>query len=117
MLLLARSLLGMTTTDSLTLTVYEVARSSRPGHPDPRPMTFSERAGAEKYADADRPVVEVQHTYRVGQAVTVDAFGRLRQGVVTKLGRTRVTVRFASNQEGTNIHEKAFPAYDVRPLD
>ena len=33
---------------------------------------------------------------RVGQIVYVDAMGRLRRGVVTKLGRTRVTVAFTT---------------------
>lgn len=51
-----------------------------------------------------------------GQAVHVHAYGTWRAGTVTKLGRTRVTVRYVRNADG-QLDERSFPATAVHPAD
>jgi hypothetical protein len=48
-----------------------------------------------------------------GAQVWVQSFGRWRDGEVTKVGRTRVTVRCIRNDQGTE-HEAAQPLGAVR---
>jgi hypothetical protein len=52
-------------------------------------------------------VVRVDQTVHVGQRVQVWSFGRNRDGVVTKLGRTRATVSYPQNRQGVR-NVKAF---------
>jgi len=55
-------------------------------------------------------------TFQVDQAVHVHAYGNWRRGVVTKIGRSRVTVRYARNAEG-QPDERAFPTDQIRTAD
>lgn len=48
--------------------------------------------------------------FTVGQRVTVHADQGHREGQVTKLGRTRVTVRHPRNKAGTRWAERPYPA-------
>jgi hypothetical protein len=59
-------------------------------------------------------IIEVSHSYRVGEPVKVRAYGAWRHGTVTKLGRTRVTVTYIRNQSGTRA-SKSFGATEIRP--
>lgn len=94
---------------ALTLTHFEVE-----GH------RFESRDSAErgrawlKSIPTDARVIDVQTTYTVGQQVEVSAFGRWRPGTITKLGRTKVTVQYQRNQQGT-LATRAFGAIEVRP--
>jgi hypothetical protein len=77
------------------------------------PARMSGLRGAE--LDVYGEIRKVETTYRVGDKVTVRAFGQPnRPGVVTKLGRTKVAVDFLRNQSGRR-HEGTFSAVDVRP--
>jgi hypothetical protein len=53
---------------------------------------------------------------QVGQPVHVPAHGSWRPGTVTKLARTRVTVRYVRNADG-DTDERAFPMAQVLPAD
>jgi len=50
--------------------------------------------------------------FEAGQPVHVHAYGNWRPGIVTKLGRTRVTVRYTRNGAGETA-ERAFPTTEV----
>jgi hypothetical protein len=54
--------------------------------------------------------------FEPGQAVHVHAYGNWRAGIVTKLGRTRVTVRYVRNVGG-QLDERPFPATGVHSAD
>lgn len=67
------------------------------------------------WADNGGQLVATERTtfhLEVGTPVLVHAFGRLRPGVVTKLGRTKVTVDYQRNQAGT----RASRSFTVREL-
>ena len=51
---------------------------------------------------------------QVGSPVLVHAFGRLRPGTVTKLGRTKVTVEYQRNAAGT-MASRIFGALELAP--
>jgi hypothetical protein len=53
-------------------------------------------------------------SFQVDQAVHVHAYGNWRPGTVTKIGRSRVTVRYARNAAGTP-DERAFPTDQIQP--
>jgi hypothetical protein len=91
--------------ESLTLTYWR--------GPNDRFGRYLTRESAERFC-GDGPVTEVAHTYRVGDSVTVRAFGRQRSGVVTGLGRTRLTVKFARNAAGEQ-DERHFGPTEVTP--
>jgi len=55
-------------------------------------------------------------TFQVDQAVHVHAYGNWRPGTVTKIGRSRVTVRYARNADGTP-DERAFRTDQIQPAD
>jgi hypothetical protein len=54
--------------------------------------------------------------FELGQAVHVHAYGNWRPGTVTKLGRTRVTVRYVRNAGG-QTDERPFATTLVHPAD
>jgi hypothetical protein len=54
--------------------------------------------------------------FEVGQSVHVHAHGSWRSGTVTKLGRTRVTVRYARDTGGDTV-ERAFPTTKVHSAE
>ena len=60
--------------------------------------------------------IRVRSTYEVGDKVAVHAYGRSRPGVVTKLGRTKVTVDYQQNRQGDR-NERAFQAHFVVPAN
>jgi hypothetical protein len=62
---------------------------------------------------ADRPPAR---TFPVDQAVHVHAYGNWRAGTVTRIGRTRVTVRYTRNADG-QPDERAFPTDQIQPAD
>ncbi len=55
-------------------------------------------------------------TFQVDQAVHVHAYGNWRAGTVTKIGRTRVTVRYTRNADG-QPDERAFPTDQIQPAE
>jgi hypothetical protein len=61
-------------------------------------------------------VVQRTETYHVGDKVNVYAFGGLREGTVTKLGKSRVTVHFVRNRSG-GTSERAFVASEIWLVD
>lgn len=97
-------------TKTLTLTHYE--------HPAPKTgqviRTDVEPGTATFYGrQVEDTVTKVETTYQVGDVVEVDAFARWRPGIVTSLGRTRVTVEYRRNQQGTKA-ERSFTPREVR---
>ncbi len=76
-------------------------------------------AGAGNDADTgggDAPSGPASGRLQVGQPVHVPAYGNWRPGTVTKLARTRVTVRYVRNADG-DTDERAFPMAQVLPAD
>jgi len=57
--------------------------------------------------------VEAMKQLVEGDHVHVNAFGKWRPGVVVKVGRTRVKVRYARSVGGAMEHERSFEAADV----
>jgi hypothetical protein len=88
--------------DSLTLTHYVAPGSKTPYVT----IEAAERAGVDAFP--------VEFTYRVGRNVRVLAFGRWRPGIVTKLGRTLVTVDYLCNQQGGH-RTRAFGSGEILP--
>jgi hypothetical protein len=104
----------MSTIRTLTLTAYVMT--------DPRTTAWEGRVGtladAERHRDAyGFDIREVSDTYAVGDAVEVHSFGRWRRGVVSSLGRSRVTVDYASDAAGRNQRSKAFSSGEIRPVN
>lgn len=56
--------------------------------------------------------MDINQRYKLGQPVHVHAFGAWRAGTVTRLGRSRVWVRFVRNRFD-DTHEKPFLAAEV----
>lgn len=103
-------------TDTLTLTFFQVTWPKNEG----RPVGALHREIAERLAKQYRSIfgtptiTERTYTYRVGDAIRVYAFGRLRPGVVTKLHRSQITVSFARNQRGERAVRRV-SAIEIRP--
>ena len=107
----------MSTPTTLTLVHYE--RDVRGSHGEAGPLRFGSRSAADMAPE--RPyykgytfgeVRPVAREYYVGKPVKVHAFGRLRDGHVTKLGRSRITVEYKRNREG-ELAERAFAATEI----
>ena len=62
------------------------------------------------------PAPPTVRQFEPGEAVHVHAYGTWRAGTVTKLGRTRITVRYVRNADG-QLDERSFPATAVHPAD
>jgi hypothetical protein len=77
-------------------------------------IRFMSKIDAEAFAVGGGRVETVTASYSVGDKVQAYAFGAWRDGVVTKLGRTRVTVNFTRNRSGDQA-ERAFTATDLEP--
>lgn len=83
-------------------------------HEDLVRMSRDEAQAASDRFHNGAQVTEKVVEYRVGDQVMVDAFGRWRQGVVTKLGRSKLTIEYVSNAGGAK-RERAFHPISVRP--
>jgi hypothetical protein len=89
----------------LTLTHYEVSGTK---------IRYLDQESASAKAGSVEAIWPVETTYRIAQAVLVHSFGRWREGQITKLGRTRVTVDYQTNKQGDR-RTKTFTAADVMP--
>ena len=81
-------------------------------HPSASPLRDSILAVRFTTTPAPPPVRQ----FEPGQAVHVHAYGTWRAGTVTKLGRTRVTVRYVRNGDG-QTDERPFSTTAVHPAD
>lgn len=107
------------TKDSRTYSTYEyyVTRGVTgdrigPFHNSVDPLTIPR---SDNYPIEYGDVTETVREYFVGQGVNVDAYGRQRPGVVTKLGPKRITVRFISNVASGTTRERPFHPHQVAP--
>jgi hypothetical protein len=96
-------------TEGLTLTWWEATNPE--GKVWRFPTEGSSRASWARDFTGHRAVT---HTYRVGDLVEVDAFGRWRPGTVVRIGKSRVRAEFVRNAQG-ETDERAFGALSVRP--
>lgn len=89
-------------------------RNRRTGAPTPyRHVTAKAPEAWDSYSDPIS-VEKVTMHLEVDTLVMVQAFGRLRPGVVTNLGRTKVRVSFMQNQQG-GMGERSFGAWELSP--
>jgi hypothetical protein len=100
----------------LTVTRYRLLRNGNPS------WAYDTLEDAVRYGQTftsrGKTFTVDEETYElaVGYAVTLPAFGRIRQGIVTKVGRSRVTVRFERNAQGERVAERTERAYLVSPI-
>lgn len=100
-------------TATQTLTHYRLANRSTARATS---LVYATEASAREWQhriDPDATVVRVTSCVAVGDQVEVRAYGRMRPGTVTKLGRSRVTVEFTRNSHGDK-DERAFGATELR---
>lgn len=83
-------------------------------HPAESPLR--ENIHAVRFGITTPPAPPTVRQFEPGQAVHVHAYGTWRAGTVTKLGRTRVTVRYVRNADG-QLDERSFPATAVYSAD
>jgi|SRR6266542_4392752 len=83
---------------------------------DACPVASPLREGILAVRFASPPAPPPVRQFEPGQAVHVHAYGNWRPGTVTKLGRTRVTVRYVRNADG-RTDERPFPTTAVHPAD
>lgn len=100
--------MSITTDGGARATAYDVLRVTY-SNGTTRLAQVSE---AEVLANRDIPFVRTQVVLGVGDKVAVRAFGNIRSGEVTSLGRKRVVVRFVRNASGV-VEERAFPITDL----
>lgn len=102
----------MTTAPVQSLTLIAYAMTNSKGW-EGRVTTLAE---AEHHREAyGFEITEVKHTYSVGDSVQVWSYSGWRAGTVTGLGRTRVTVKYASDAAGRNVRTKSFGSGEIRP--
>lgn len=87
---------------SATYTHYELKDCPEIAYP----TLVKALAAADKMRRRANDIFKVTRTFEVGDPVLVQAFGRERDGYVTKLNRTTVEINYTRNNQGDRAARK-----------